>query len=51
MTVTLSIAVTSQCKVNVANELSATIECMVGQPYQGDIRNLAADRWWSMYPS
>lgn len=42
---------TCQCVVNVADELTATIECRVGVPYQGDIRNLAADRWWSMYPS
>jgi hypothetical protein len=45
------ISLTCQCVVNVADELTATIEVMVGTPFQGDIRNLATDRWYAMYPS
>jgi hypothetical protein len=45
------ITLASQCVVNVAAELTATIECKVGTPFQGDIRNLATDRWYAMYPS
>lgn len=45
------ISVTVQCNVYSASSVEVTIEVNVGAPYQGDIRNLATDRWYSMYPS
>lgn len=46
----LSRAVTCSCRVLVSLAAAVTIECETGAPYQGGIRNLAADRWESMYP-
>lgn len=40
-----------ECDVYDAGVLQVTLECNVGEPYQGGIRNLALDRWYSMYPS
>ena len=47
----MDLIVTVECNVYVGLTLEATIEMNVGAPYQGDIRNLATDRWYSMYPS
>lgn len=40
-----------EVNVLVGWSITATLEVNVGAPYQGDIRSLAADRWYSMYPS
>lgn len=40
-----------QCSVYETMTLQVTINCNVGAPYQGNIRNLATDRWYSTYPS
>lgn len=47
----MTLAVTCECDVYAGLALEATIEINVGAPYQGDIRSLAADRWYSTYPS
>lgn len=47
----MTLAVVIACDVYYGVTLEATIECNVGAPYQGDIRNLATDRWFPMYPS
>lgn len=39
------------CGVYSGMSLEVTMECNVGGAYQGDIRNLATDRWHAMYPS
>jgi hypothetical protein len=46
---TLSVGV--KLDVYAGMTVEATIECNVGAPYQGNIASLAADRWYSMYPS
>lgn len=46
-----TLSVTCECGILFGLTLEATIEVNVGAPYQGDIRNLATDRWFSMYPS
>lgn len=46
----LSRAVTCSCRVCVSLAAAVTIGCRTGAPWQGGIRNLAADRWESMYP-
>jgi hypothetical protein len=44
---------TIEIEVNAMVEMSATvtIECAAGAPYQGNMRQLATDRWQFMYPS
>lgn len=49
--VTLTLSAETECDVYAGLSLTATIECDVGAAYQGDIRNLATDRWFPMYPS
>lgn len=46
----MDLIATIECKVYAGLSLAATIECEVGNPYQADIRNLATDRWYQMYP-
>jgi hypothetical protein len=47
----MTLDVSIECDVYEGGTLEATMECNVGGPYQGDIRNLAEDRWYPMYPS
>lgn len=47
----MSLTARSECNVLYWLNLTATLELNVGAPYQGDIRNLAEDRWYAMYPS
>ena len=44
---------TTQIAIAALQELSATvtIDCAVAQPIQGNMQQLAADRWQFMYPS
>lgn len=50
-TQTFVLSVGVECDVYFAMTLTATMECNVGAPYQGNIASLATDRWYSMYPS
>lgn len=47
----MDIVVPVTCGVYVSLTAAVTIECDTGAAYQDGIRNLAADRWQSMYPS
>lgn len=47
----MTLSVTIECLAYTGMNLEVTMECNVGAPYQGDIRNLATDRWYAMYPS
>jgi hypothetical protein len=44
---------TLEIEVNamVLHQATVTIECAAGVPYQGNMRQLATDRWQFMYPS
>lgn len=49
--VQLTLTVTSECNVLFGLTATATLECNVGEPYQGNIQSLATDRWYPTYPS
>lgn len=46
----VSQVVTMTCNVHMSLSARVTMECKVGAPYQGNVRNLALDRWQPMYP-
>lgn len=47
----MTLSVTIECNVYASYTVEVTIEVNVGAPVQGNIRNLATDRWYSTYPS
>jgi hypothetical protein len=47
----MDVVLESSCTVLATVSISAANSCLAGVPIQGDIRNLATDRWIQMYPS